>query len=105
MRWDIVAGIVKILLVVGGIVAVFYGIQHFLGDGALFVSVVGSYILLHINVHTRKKNTLNEVVEKSADQNDTYQLALLLKTAIDTSPESIEVRKILNKLIKELTPK
>lgn len=87
--------ILPILLFCGGLYLVYY----LFGNGALVISVIGLYGISAFVSHRKKRRVVKSIVNKTSDTTSAYDLAVMLRSMHTTSPESIEVTKLIDKLV------
>ena len=105
-RSEIVKNILlRLILLLAFIIGGFYAVYHFFGDFPLFVTIFTLYTWFAWQAHKKKRNTINAIVKKSTDEVVTsYDLAVMIREAHRTDPESIEVTKLMDRLVTRLKP-
>ena len=93
--------ILPIVLFCGGLYLVYY----LLGNGALFISVIGLYGVSAFISHKKKRTIVKSIADKASDTTSAYDLAVMLRSMHTTAPESIEVTKLIDKLVTVLSVK
>lgn len=93
--------ILPILLFCGGL----YFVYYLFGNGALVISVIGLYGISAFVSHRKKRRVVKSIVNKTSDTKSAYDLAVMLRSMHATAPESIEVTKLIDKLVTVLSVK
>lgn len=93
--------VIPIVLFCGGLYLVYY----LFGNTALFLSVVGLYGISAFISHRNKRTVVKSIVNKASDTTSAYDLAVMLRSMHTTAPESIEVTKLIDKLVTVLSVK